>query len=319
MEAAYDMEAEENQWLTNLIEASARVWGTPKFGYAYAYDVSDTTRIVFEKPIFSGPAVLEPVLARALNNIAQLPPAMIAASYRTVPIGFGRPLGVIDPETLGHMAAYGATDIFAFNAIDPSGKSCAIGLGVERSALDEDEIELYQRLNAHLASAYRCRRRMREGSGNQQEDWEALFNQDGRLVEARGEAKEPEDRAALDRAAGRMQAARLKKTDDEPTTRWMPRVRGRWTFVDSFVQGGERYVVARENQTIAPGLDALTTRERQVTASAAIGKTAKEIAYDLGISYATVRVLLARARGRLGVRTDEEFRDLPIIKALRGS
>jgi DNA-binding CsgD family transcriptional regulator len=319
MEAAYDLEAADEEWLTNVIEAAARVWGAPKFGFACAYDVSDTTKIVFEKPIYLGPAALQPALARALDNIARLPPASIAATNRTVPYGFGRPLGVLDPETLDRMAEHGASDIFALHAIDPRAKSCTIGLGVERSSLREEEAALFAGLNAHLAAAHRCRRRLREPTTSPQGDWEALFHQEGRLLEARGEAKDSAEQAVLDRAARRMQAARLRAREDESSHRWAPRGRGRWTVVDSFVEGGERYVVARENQSIAPGLDVLTTRERQIVASAAIGKAPKEIAHELGISYATVRVLLARARNRLGVRNDQEFRELPIIKALRGS
>jgi DNA-binding CsgD family transcriptional regulator len=109
-----------------------------------------------------------------------------------------------------------------------------------------------------------------------------------------------------------------RSRDREPTGGWHPRINGRWTLIDAFNRGGERYIVARENQTFTPGLGALTEREQQVIASAAVGRSNKEIAYELGISYATVRVLIARACRRLGVRSRRELFELPVIRALRG-
>jgi DNA-binding CsgD family transcriptional regulator len=75
----------------------------------------------------------------------------------------------------------------------------------------------------------------------------------------------------------------------------------RWTLVDSFERNGVRYVVAREDRS--PGLGSLTDRERQVVDCLAAGQSTKESAYALGISDVTVRVLLARAAAKLGVRS----------------
>jgi DNA-binding NarL/FixJ family response regulator len=47
-------------------------------------------------------------------------------------------------------------------------------------------------------------------------------------------------------------------------------------------------------------LPALTPRERQIVDAVRGGQTHKEIAFDLGISDATVRVLYARAMRKLG-------------------
>jgi DNA-binding NarL/FixJ family response regulator len=95
-------------------------------------------------------------------------------------------------------------------------------------------------------------------------------------------------------------------------------VSGRWTIVDAYSASGRRYFVARENEVQPPGLDQLTTREQQVVAAAAAGLSNKEIAYDLGISPVTVRVLLSRACERLGVGDRRALLGLPSIRALRG-
>jgi DNA-binding NarL/FixJ family response regulator len=53
---------------------------------------------------------------------------------------------------------------------------------------------------------------------------------------------------------------------------------------------------------VSPGKkpDQLSPRERQILALVTGGCSAKEVAYDLGLSDATVRVLYARAMKKLG-------------------
>jgi DNA-binding NarL/FixJ family response regulator len=52
----------------------------------------------------------------------------------------------------------------------------------------------------------------------------------------------------------------------------------------------------------SPDLGRLSKREREVTVLANSGATNKEIAYDLGLAHATVRVLRHRAAFKLGLR-----------------
>jgi DNA-binding CsgD family transcriptional regulator len=318
LEAVYSWELAEDRWLHEIMEAGAAVWGQPKFAFSYVYDASDTSKFHIGEPAFIADSPLfGELLGQALVRIKRLPAEAIAAAYRTVPIGFGRPIGVIDEGSSADMARYAATDIFALNGLDASGIGCAIGLGVDRTTLTSGELLVFHRLSAHLASAYRCRRRLQEQRQSAIEGWEALVHPDGRVLEAVGPAQELTARAAITRAAKSMETVRRRRTEMDPTEGWLPRVRGRWTLGDAFANG-KRYIVARENQTAAPGLSALTEREREVVASVAIGKSGKEAAYDLGISHATVRVLLGRARARLGVTTMRELFALPAIRAMRG-
>jgi DNA-binding CsgD family transcriptional regulator len=319
LEAVHDCESPEIPWLEKLVEAGARVWGRPKFAVGYTYDASDPANLRINPPVYldARREVVE-LVEYSLQFIQKLPAEAVAATYRSVPVGYGKSIGVLDPETMERMRRVGASDVFAFNAIDPTGKACAIGLGVDKGTVTAGDVELFQRLTAHMASAYRCRRRMTELDVTAFEGWEALFHPDGRLLDARGPAQPQLERTALTRAANSMEGVRRHKIDDEPTVAWRPRVRSRWTFVDAFMKDGERYIVARENQAWAPGLVVLTERERQVVVGTAIGKTPKEIAYELGISDSTVRVLMSRARTRLGVKTTDQLFALPIIRALRG-
>ena len=65
------------------------------------------------------------------------------------------------------------------------------------------------------------------------------------------------------------------------------------------------------------GLEILTVRERQVVACLVRGDSTKDVGFALGIANATVRVLLARAAGKLGVRSREALLCHPAVQPLR--
>src|SRR5262249_23640879 len=72
-----------------------------------------------------------------------------------------------------------------------------------------------------------------------------------------------------------------------------------WTLVTEFDHGGKHYaLVVCERESVE-----LTPREREVITRACVGQTNKVIAFDLGVSDSTVRVFMARACAKLGVRT----------------
>jgi DNA-binding CsgD family transcriptional regulator len=81
----------------------------------------------------------------------------------------------------------------------------------------------------------------------------------------------------------------------------------RWTLVDRVDRDGPGHMAVLENRQNTPGLESLTAREREVVRRAVAGSTNKAIAYDLGIADATVRVLLWRAYGKLGVRSRRDL------------
>jgi len=72
-----------------------------------------------------------------------------------------------------------------------------------------------------------------------------------------------------------------------------------WTVLDRFESNGRRYIVAVEK----PGRARLSAREYKVLLLAALEASNKEIAHELGVAHATVKVLLHRAAAKLGVRT----------------
>src|ERR1700722_3271716 len=84
----------------------------------------------------------------------------------------------------------------------------------------------------------------------------------------------------------------------------------RWILVDRFEHDGEKYVVLRDTGPSSRRRLALTATERGVVTAGARGLTTKEIAYELGITDTTVRVLLMRAARRCAVRSRQELLDL---------
>jgi len=103
---------------------------------------------------------------------------------------------------------------------------------------------------------------------------------------------------AFDRARGRL----WREDQDEALAIWQALIEGRWSLLDHFDSDGRRFIVAHRNDPNLPDVRGLTKRECQVLAYAMLGRSNKDIAYELGVATATVGVLLARARGKLGDR-----------------
>jgi DNA-binding CsgD family transcriptional regulator len=186
---------------------------------------------------------------------------------------------------------------------------------------------VYTRIAGHMAAAFRCRRRLgislspsvsdREPE-HEEARVEAILDTNGNVVHAEGEAAERTARERIRSAAESMEAARTGRVLGKlALDAWRPLVGARWTLVASFAENGKRYLVARENQSREEGLGALTDREQQVVLQAMLGLTNKEIAYVLGISASTVRVLMARAATKLGVRSRSEVLSHPSLRAVR--
>jgi DNA-binding NarL/FixJ family response regulator len=77
------------------------------------------------------------------------------------------------------------------------------------------------------------------------------------------------------------------------------------------------HVIVHEPHLPPNGLEILTDRERQVVDCLARGYSTKEVGFALGIADATVRVLIARAASKLGVRSREALLNHPAVRPLR--
>ena len=139
---------------------------------------------------------------------------------------------------------------------------------------------------------------------------EAVLTPEGEVVDAAGEAELDEARRALRIAVRGVERARwrARRSSHEALKVWRGLVAARWTLVDEFDESdGSRYVVARVNVPRPAGMASLTPTERVVVTYTARGFSTKETAYALGLSDATVRVLIMRAARRCGARNRAEL------------
>lgn len=331
LEAFYALDRPDDEWLAESLRALSRVTGSPYDYTAFFYDASDV-----EHPKVGTPCRLE-ALPPELIGVwgvfqSSITPAFTRATFRSLFVGSLRKTGLnfIQP-ILAERERHGHGDIFYLNALDPSGIGCTLLFSSRKPnfTLPPKDWALLERMANHLAAACRCRRRLTGTLGGLSDvirtdrsltdSAEAIVDERGRVVHAEGAAREETAREQIRAAAAAIDTARSRSRRSDGSDAmdvWHPLTGARWTLIDSFENDGKRYVVARENQAETPTLGTFTDRERQVVVHAALGQTNKEIAYMLGISASTVRVLLARAARRLGARGRRDLLAHPMLRSL---
>jgi len=204
-----------------------------------------------------------------------------------------------------HVHQFGMHDSVWITAAEPSGWGCGIHAGrVEIRWTTPSFRHCWARIASHLSAGLRIRRRLEERAAAA--NVEAVLSSEGKLLHAEGPAKQPQAVALLRRAVLDVERARGPQRRGDTVASldaWPGLLDARWSLIDEFDRDGRRFIVARENAPRSPGPGALTQRERQVVGYAALGHDNKIIAYDLGIAHATVKVLMARAATKLGVRS----------------
>jgi DNA-binding CsgD family transcriptional regulator len=324
-EAAYDLEANDAPWLVRVAAAAHAVWGRPGPLQAAICDASDVTNFVVECLHLDG--FSDEARATILDSARYMTPAFVARTFRSLTTGLAREPSMPEMAPMYEaLKPLGVVNALAMNGADPSGHLVYLGIWMrEAIAPPAAEMAVYRRMAHHLGAAHRFRRRLRQrepGKGLERtlvDDAEAVLDARMRVLHATGPAKKKTAQDALSDAAKARDRLRPRKAtsgEADALGRWHPLTAARWTLVDAFERDGSRYVVARENQTSVRGLQDLSERERQAVAYLAVGQSTKETAYALGISDATVRVLLARAATKLGVRSRAALLALPAVRAI---
>jgi DNA-binding CsgD family transcriptional regulator len=204
------------------------------------------------------------------------------------------------------LRSMGIRDFLGAGGLDPSGCGYVLAAPLSRRAsVPRRQRAVWGRLRAHLLAGLRLH------SGNTEID--AVLLPGGEVIHAGGAAKSIPAREALRAAAVRIDRARSRRGRSNPEAAlvdWEGLVSGRWSLLDRFDADGRRYLIARRNDPALPSPRPLSRRERQVLAYAALGRSNKEIAYELGIAPSTVSTCLSSAMQRLRIRSHAQLTDL---------
>jgi DNA-binding CsgD family transcriptional regulator len=254
------------------------------------------------------------VPSSALRRVIETADAdYVRATWRSVPFALASETPGIDKQPgWARIRAMGFADIVAINGVDPSGRGVFLGsLVPRRIRFGTATREKWARVAAHMAAGLRVRRALastQHGRPDITLEAEGVLTTDGKLQH--GEAAAVAAREALRRAVLALERARgpLRRRDsDGAIAEWRGLIEARWSLIDHFESDGKRYLVARRNEPRVAGFDALSIRERQVVGYVGFGHSNKLIAYELGISHSTVRVLVARSMAKLGAKSRAEL------------
>lgn len=307
VEAAYDLEIPQDEFLTEL-------------GQPMRESLDGVSAYVFEINQRDGKFVLtdhqseDPRVAEQLKRtVATLPQEMLN-------LFFGTPLlatassdvlasGGIDFDSTLLPAMYaevGFKDVFAMSAFDPLGDGVGLGVGLrERSGPPQDQRMLWTQVAAHVAAAFRLRRRL--GGRKAVEQASAVLRTDGNLDHAES-GVDAEQRELLRQAVDRVERARVRgRATQEALELWQSLIGGQWSLADHFEGNGRRFYVAVRNPPAIADSKALTRREAEVVSYLACGTKTQTAAYALGLDEVTVRGYLRTALNKLGMRSRAEL------------
>lgn len=323
VEAAYRVELEDAAWLAGLAEAVLPHlddgFGVAAFEF---YRLGDGLPEVVQRCHLGIPdklAAIYPIIFQTMDpEIRQRPFRMGPCITGSQMMGMRR--GFLDePHMKQYAQKFGMYDSFWITAAEPSGRGCGFHTGRSRlTRASAAQVRQWGRIAAHLSTAVRLRHALKGlPSGRADAEPEAIFDPSGKIHDATGAARSEHARDLLRRAVLMLEKSRgpLRTKDPEKSLEIRKAlVAGRWSLVDQIEQNGERYIVARQNEPTAPGPALLSKREKEIIGYAQLGHHDKLIAYELGIAHSTVRVLLGRAKAKLGVRSRKE-----LLEACRGT
>jgi len=206
---------------------------------------------------------------------------------------------------------HGVSDQLIVHARESSGVGVSLLVFADQPIqLAPHETQLLELVATHLSTAYRLHRRLQSKVQEHPPTIEAILDERGRVAHAETAAHAPAAREQLGDAVRLREWAQGRIRHETPARAieaWKGLVNARWTLVDQLESDGKRYILARKNAPAPRAGAGLSQREREVAALAALHRSNKVIAYELGIAHSTVRVLLKRACEKLGVQSREEL------------
>lgn len=315
VDAAYRMELEDSAWLAGLAEAVLPHlddgFGVAAFEF---YRPGNGLPKVVQRCHLGIPdklAAIYPTIFQTMDpEIRQRPFRMGPCITGSQMMGMRREF-LDEPHMKQYAQKFGMYDSFWITAAEPSGRGCGFHAGRSRlTRASPAQVLRWGRIAAHLATAVRLRHALKGPASGRAAEPEAVFDPGGKIYDATGQARSEHARELLRHAVRMLEKSRgpLRTKDPEKSLAIRKAlVAGRWSLIDQIEQNGERYIVARQNEPTAPGPALLSKREKEIVGYVQLGHHDKLIAYELGITPSTVRVLLGRAKAKLGVRSRKEL------------
>lgn len=310
--AVYDVGQPKDNWLTGILRTVSSTLDRGAGVAGILYDISGNGLHIDAMEGINIPVGWHEV-GVAMHHDPRFIPRIIAGYRSTICATLSEQ--VPDPGVLGtirrdYYDRHSMGEQISINGIDCSGKGCALYLFSRGSVtLSDTQRDLFNRLATHLATAYRLQRQLTTDGGTSLVGVEAVLTTSGHVEHVEATAKSVEAREGLKLAVRRRERARESAVRD--AERMVRSLKGlvsaRWTLVDHYESGGRRYVLARENAPKVGGPAPLSQREQQVVSLAALGRSNKLIAYELGLAQSTVRVLMARSCVKLGAASRSDL------------
>ena len=326
VEAIYQIdEPSHERWLSSLIEPVAPLFGpSGREIVASLFHMGERGLRIFAA------SHDEAAIFVATNRLSEEEPALLVKSFGGVPVAtmsshVGRAAFRRSKAFARNFHPLEARDALGLLARDggPWGVCLCTSLPDIRRVTAEEAAPL-QRVAAHIHAALRLRF-LAYGDPASPVDVhtpkvllsmgaDAVLSPSGKALHlepvAQGHA------AALRIAAVAIDRARARTRREDPNAAleaWRARVHGEWSLVDSFDSDNRRFLVARRNPVHQANLPSLSRREREVLGLRARLHGVKLIAYELGVSPATVSRELRTGMRKLGMK-----RTIDLVSLLEG-
>jgi DNA-binding CsgD family transcriptional regulator len=312
LDAAYRLDVPDFEWVQGILNAAIPSLDEGLGAIALAYDASDpgasrTLAIAGTGRIGDEIQCVAAIGADAGREV--MAEIFAHGGCATASQILGRERFVSNPGFKNHGFTRGFFDFLQVNASDPTGVGCLIGAPRPRTgAVPGRRAAHWSRVAAHLGAALRLRRDLQQRAPTP-DGAEVVLDPSGKAQHLAPEAQPA--REALRETALAIDRARASQRHEDDgraaLEAWTALVAGRWSLVDCFDRDGRRYFVGVPNAPALHDPRALSERERQVLAFAALGHSNKLIAYELGISPSRVGTTISTIQRKLGVSSRVEL------------
>lgn len=300
LEVAYRTGRDDATWMRDVL-SSFPLLAPDRIGVGYRVDLSDPAQPKISGHLSTDPRAFDSAGIAAGHQL--LMGGELSQLYRRRLTSVRSTFKADHPLVAEFLKPQGIEDAAALVALDATRVGVTFAItSASRIVFSAEERRLYERIASHLATAWRLQRCRKVDGALDAAD--AIFDANGRLLNAENDAKNPASRQQLREFALRVDRARgsRKRADSEAALEaWTALVDGRWSLVEHFDTDGRRLCVFVRNDAQVTTSKPLDATERQTVALAAMALPNKLIAYELGISETRAVSAMRSGMRKLGV------------------